>query len=164
MPNYKKQLDALIGSRPRYSIFDEAYQNKDLATANAFGRDRAIQGAEAEIERGAADTAGMLSAYSGSTGAILSALGNINESKNKSLRGLAVDEATLQRQKLSDLYGANQALVDEQDKAWNFNVNEPYQLKVEELRRRQKAKQENAWKIADTIVSLGTQAATMGMG
>lgn len=152
----KKQIDSQIAARPKYNINEEAYQNQDLARNQAFGRDRAIQGMETQIEQGAADTAGMLQNYSGSASSILSALGSINESKNASLRGLAVNEAGLRRGKMQDLYGANMNLVDEKDKEWNYNVNDPYQLKLEELRMRRKARQENAWKIADTATSLAS--------
>ena len=51
---------------------------------------------------------------------------------------------------MRDLYGANNAMIDEQDKAWNFNVNEPYQNQIQELRDRRKFRQELLFKAIDT--------------
>lgn len=154
----KKQINALLASRPQYQINEEAFENQDLARANAFGRDRAIQGMEQDIEQGAADTLGQAQGISSSSSALLSALGSINEQKNSALRGLGQDEAQLQRGKMQDLYGANMATIEEKDKAFDYNVNQPYQNKIEELRMRRKARQENAWRALDTVMGLGTMA------
>lgn len=162
MANLKKQIDELIKNRPQYSIQPEAYETQALAKNMAFGRDRALQQQEQNIETGAADAIGQAQQVSGSTNAILDTIAGITNSKNQSLRSLAVDEASLQSQRMRDLYGANSAMIDEQDKAWNFNVNEPYQNQIQELRLRRKAKQENLFKILDTLSSLGVSAATGG--
>jgi len=158
----KKQIDELIKNRPQYEIQDEAYQNQALAKNQAFGRDRGIQQAESNIQTQAADAVGQAQQVSGSSNAILDTIAGITGNANNSLRSLGVDEANIQSGRMRDLYGANNAMIDEQDKKWNFNVNEPYQNQIQELRNRRKAKQENFFKILDTIGSLGVSAATSG--
>lgn len=163
MANLKKQIDELIKNRPKYYLQDEAFENQALAKNQAFGRDRAMQMQEENIETGAADAIGQAQQVSGSSNALLDTIANITGSKNQSLRGLATDEAQLQSQRMRDLYGANLDVIDEQDKAWNFNVNEPYQNQIQELRLRRKQKQENLFKILDTIGSLGVSTAASGI-
>jgi len=160
--NLKKQIDTLIANRPEYQIQDEAYQNQALAQNQAFGRDRGIMQAEQNIQTQAADAVGQAQQVSGSSNAILDTISGITGNTNNSLRSLGVDEANIQSGRMRDLYGANNAMIDEQDKAWNFNVNEPYQNQIQELRDRRKAKQENLFKILDTVGGLGISAATSG--
>lgn len=157
-----KQLSALIKNRPQYNINQGAYDNQAMAQAQAFGRDRAIAGMEDQIDQNTTDALGQAQQATTSSSALLSTLGKLNESKNASLRGLATDEAAIQRDKLRDLYGANSALGEEMDKAWNFNVNEPYQNQIQAIRDKKKARQENLWKILDTVASVGTSLATGG--
>lgn len=163
MASLNKQLSTLIKKRPQYQIPDTAFDNVGLATSAAFGRDRAIQGMEEQIEQQTANAFGQAQGATSSTGALLSTLNKLNESKNASLRGLAVDEAALQRDKLRDLYGTNAELGDQMDKAWNFNVNEPYQNQIQAIRDKKKARQENLWKILDTVTSAGTSLLTGGI-
>jgi hypothetical protein len=162
--NLKKQLDQLLANRPKYNIADEYGQNQALAGAQAFGRDRAIQGQENNIEQQSADSLGEASQVSSSTSSLLNTIGNISDSKNNALRGLATDEAGINRAKMQDLFGSNIAMGEEKDKAFDYNVNQPYQNKVAELRTRRKAKQENAWKIADTLASMGMSLIAPGAG
>ena len=64
---------------------------------------------------------------------------------------------------MRDLYGANQAMIDEKDKQWNFNVNEPYQNQLQALRDKKKFRQEMLFKALDTVGSLGISAASGGL-
>lgn len=159
--NLKKQIDELIKNRPQYEIKDEAYENQALAKNQAFGRDRGIQQAESNILANQANAVGESQQVSNSTNALLGTLEGMTGNVNNSLRSLGVDEANVASGRMRDLYGANNAMIDEQDKEWNFNVNEPYQNQIQELRNRRKARQENFFKILDTIGGLGVSAATM---
>lgn len=160
--NLKKQIDELIKNRPKYEIKDEAYENQALAKNQAFGRDRGIQQAESNILANQANAVGESQQVSNSTNALLGTLEGMTGNVNNSLRSLGVDEANVASGRMRDLYGANNAMIDEQDKEWNFNVNEPYQNQIQELRNRRKARQENFFKILDTIGGLGVSAATGG--
>jgi len=160
--NLKKQIDELIKNRPQYSIQDEAFENQALAKNQAFGRDRGIQQAESNIMANQANAVGQAQQVSNSTNALLGTVEGITGNVNNSLRSLGVDEANVASGRMRDLYGANNAMIDEKDKEWNFNVNEPYQNQIQELRNRRKAKQENFFKILDTIGGLGVSAAAGG--
>lgn len=162
MPSLNKQLAKLIKTRPQYQVNDAAYENQALASANAFAPDRAIEGQRNQLEQDTANALGQAQQVSSSSSGILSTLAKLNESKNATMRGLATDEAAIQRDKLRDLYQANENLIGEQDKAWNYNVNEPYQNQVQMVRDKKKARQENMWKILDTVGSLGVGALTGG--
>lgn len=158
------KINDLIENRPQYEVQDEAYQNQALAKNMAFGRDRASQQAEQNIMTQGANTMGAAQQVSGSTNALLDTLAGITGSQNQNLRDLGVNEANVQSQRMRDLYGANSAMIDEQDKAWNFNVNEPYQNQVQALRDRKKFRQELLFKGLDTIGAIGgvaAQGATM---
>jgi hypothetical protein len=150
-----KKIKDLIENRPKYSIQDEAYENQALSKNMAFGRDRASQLAEQNIMSSAADAMGQAKQVSGSTNALLDTIAGITGSQNQSLRDLGVNEANVQSQRMRDLYGNNQAMIDEQDKAWNYNVNEPYQNQMQALRDRKKFRQEMLFKALDTIGSIG---------
>ena len=162
MASLKKQIDDLIKNRPKYTIQDEAYENQALAKNMAFGRDRGVMAAENNIETQAADAIGQAQQVSNSSNAILDTIAGVTGNANQNLRDLGVDEANIQASRMRDLYGANSAMIDEQDKAWNFNVNEPYQNQIQELRNRRKARQENIWKAIDTIGGLTLGAKNAG--
>jgi hypothetical protein len=151
-----KKIKNLIENRPQYQIQDEAYENQALAKNQAFGRDRGIQQAEQNIMTSGADAMGQAQQVSGSTNALLDTFAGITGNQNQALAGLGVDEAQLQSQRMQDVYGGNNAMIDEQDKAWNFNVNEPYQNQMQALRDKKKFRQEMLFKALDTVGAVGT--------
>lgn len=158
--NLKKQIDEMIKNRPQYNIADEVSENQNLAKANLFAPDRAIQQRKAAIDQEATNTAGQVGDLSNSSGALLSTLASIYSDKNKALRDLTGDEAAIRQQKLNTFMAANNYMDESKDKAYAENVKAPYNLKLNELVGRRKNKQENFWKILDTAVALGT----FGMG
>lgn len=158
----KKKLQNLIADRPEYTINEEAFDNQSIARARAFGRDPSIRTAEELVDTDVANAIGQAKNISGSTGSILDTLRSISDSGIMSKRNLAMQEAQLQNQKVQDLYGINNAMIDEKDKAWNFNVNEPYQNQIQELRDRRKFRQELLMKTMDLIGSIGGAALTGG--
>lgn len=147
------QINDLIRKRPKYKISDEYAQNQGLATSQAFGRDRSIQQQETNLGEEAAGAISRAQDVSSSSSGLLNAIQNIVGSKNTALRGLAADEAAIQNQKIMQLYGVNKDAAEEQDKAWNYNVNQPYQTRMNELVQRRKARQENLFKVLDTLTA-----------
>lgn len=145
-----KKLKTLIENRPQYQISDEYYKNQALAQNAAFGRDSAIQQQEQNINQSAVDSVGQAQEVSSSTGSILSTLAAINNNKNNALQDLGVQEGQVNRANRQDYMGSNVALAEEQDKQWNFNVNEPYQNQIQSLRDRKKFRQEALFKVLDT--------------
>jgi len=146
-----KKINELIENRPEYQIQDEAYENQALAKNQAFGRDRGIQQAEQNIMTQGADAMGAAQQVSGSTNALLDTLASVNSNQSSSMRDLGVEEANIQSQRMGDLYGTNTAMIDEQDKAWNYNVNDPYQNQMQALRDKKKFRQELLGKAIDTV-------------
>lgn len=137
-----KNLKRELANAPKYKITDEAFENQAIAKSEAYGRDRSIQMQEQNISQEAANAAGMAKDVTSSTSALLNTIQQINSSKNQNLRGLAQDEAGFQNQKKQQLMGANNAMIDEKDKAWNYNENMPFQMRVAMYRDKIKANQE----------------------
>lgn len=140
----QKKLNKLIDNRPKYKISDEAFDNQAIAKAEAYGRDRAIQGQEAELEQDAADAVSAAKDVTSGTSSLLSTIAAISANKDASRRDLAIGEAQLMNQKKAQLLNVNSQMIDEKDKAWNYNENMPYQMKVAALRDRIKFNQEQA--------------------
>lgn len=145
----------LLNNRPTYSINDEAFDNQALARSSAFGRDRAIQMQEQQLEKGSANTINQARDVSSSTSGLLSTLAAIQANQDESRVNLATTEAGIQRQNRADLYNANADMIDEKDKAFDYNVNQPYQNKIQELRDRRKAKGELIGNVVGGITSIG---------
>lgn len=166
----KKSLNDKIEEQankvPEYKVQEEAFQNQALARSRAFGRDRNIQMQEQNIEQEAANAAGEARDVTGSTSGLLSTIAAINANKGEQLRGLAQDEAQVQASNVNQLYGANQQMIDEQDKAFNQNEMAPWDIKLRLLQQ----KKQNRANITNTIVGsvlpviaqAGMKAATGG--
>jgi len=157
-----KKINNLINNRPQYQIQDEGFENQALAKGMAFGRDRGIQKAEENIMTSGADAMGQAQQVSGSSNALLDTLASISGGQNQNLRDLGVQEANVQSSRMRDLYGANNAMIDEQDKAWNFNVNDPYQNQVQALRDKKKFRTELLFKGLDVVGGLAGAGAMAG--
>lgn len=158
-----RKIAAQLRNRPKYQMSEEYLNNQAMARAAAFGRDRSIMQQEENLEQEAADAIGQAQQYSTSASGILSTLASISGSKNAALRNLAVDEATIQRGRMQDLYGANQAVAEEQDKEFEYNVNMPYQKKLEFLQARKRRREQLTDQIIGSVVGLGATALTGGM-
>jgi len=153
-----KKINKLIKERPQYEINQEAFDNQAIATSQAFGRDRSIQAQETQNEQDAANSAAAARDVSSSTSGLLNTIAAINASKMSTNRGLAQDEASIQNQKIQQLYGANNQMIEEKDKAWDFNVNQPYQNKIQALRDRKKSRAELAGGIVQGVTTIAGAA------
>jgi hypothetical protein len=158
----KKEIKKLLKNRPKYEIPDEAAQNQAAARAQAYGRDRSIQMQEENIGQEAANAASAAKDVSGSTSALLSTIAAINANKTGQLRGLAQDEAAMQAGKMQNMYAANTAMVDEKDKAWNYNVNMPYQQKLQRANEKLRRAQMITDSFSGVAIAVGGSAATQG--
>lgn len=172
------QIKDLITNRPKYKIQPGYAENQDIAGQNvalakntAFGRSRAIMAQEKNIDQNAADTMYAAGNESGSTSALLNTLATVNNSRNTALRGLAADEATIQNANLSQVYNqeaglmnANNAMSEEKDKEWNYNVNEPYMNQLNMLVQKKKFRQELLMKGLDVVGSIAKSGAKASSG
>lgn len=122
---------------PKYKIQKEAFDNQNLARSAAFGRDRDVQMQEENIDAGVADAIGDAKDVTSSSSALLSTLAMLEGNKNQALRGLAQDESGIRRGNRAELYAANNAMIDEKDKAWRQNKFAPWEAKLQGLREKQ---------------------------
>jgi len=143
-----KKISKQIARMPKYKIQDEAFQNQAIAKSRAFGRDRNIQMQEQNIEQEAAGAAAEAKDITGSTSGLLSTIAAINANKGQTLRGLAQDEAQIQASNVGDLYAQNEAMINEQDKAFNQNEMAPWDAKLRMLQQ----KKQNRANLANTII------------
>jgi hypothetical protein len=159
----KKDMSRLLRNRPKYEINQEVFDNQALAKGAAFGRDRSIQMQETEMEQSASNAIAEAKNVTSSTSGLLSTIASIQANQNAAGRDLATTEAQIQQQNRGDLFAANQAVIDEKDKAFDFNVNQPYQNKIQSLRDRKKARTEMVGSIIGGLTSIGASAATGGL-
>lgn len=138
----KKGLERELRNAPKYQINEEAFENQAMAKADAFGRDRSIQMQEENIAQGTADAAAEARDITSSSSGLLNTIAKLQAAKNSALRGLSQDEAGFQNQKRQQLLNVNNQVIDEKDKAWNFNVNMPFQMRVGMYRDQRKASEE----------------------
>lgn len=144
--------------RPTYNINPEVEQNKALAQGQAFGQNAAITQGMSQADQTAAQDINTAQQYSSNAGTILNVLKSINNNRNQTKQNLTMTDSQLRNQGMNNLMGANNALSEEKDKAWNYNVNEPYQLSVQQNRDMGKARVENFWKLMDFSASMAASA------
>lgn len=138
----QSDLGDALKNRPKYKINDEAYQNQAVARQLAYGRDAAIMGQEAAIEQDSADAMYNASNITSSASSLQATIAAIQAGKLSSRRDLATIEAQLMGQRKGQLINVNNQMIDEKDKAWNYNVNDPYQNRIAALREQIKHQQE----------------------
>ena len=157
----EKRLKKELANAPKYQITDEAKSNQALAKANAFGRDRAIEQAGEDVSRSAENAANQARDVTSSSSALLSTIAQIQGNKNDALRSLGQADAASRQQKLLNLQGVNSDMIDEKDKAWNYNVNMPFQNRVAMYRDKMKYGQDlqsaGAAASAQSFASMGGQ-------
>ena len=138
----QKKLMKELANAPKYSINKEAFENQALAKNQAFGRDRSIQMQQENIAQDVANAGAEARDITSSSSALLNTVAQLQQGKNQALRGLAQDEAGFQNQKMQQYMNVNNQMIDEKDKAWNYNVNMPFQMRVAAYRDKIKANQE----------------------
>ena len=160
----KKKIRRHLRNRPTYEIDPSYANNVALAESQVYGRNPAIMRAEENIRDNTADMTYNALQTSDSAGGILGMLNSLNRSQSESFENLAQQEANIQQQNIGQLYQQRQALAEEKDKAFDYNVNQPYQTRLAELRDRRKARQETWGKVFDTVGGLAVGALTGGIG
>lgn len=146
-------LGALGGQkkRPKYNISPEVDENKALAAGSAFGLNPAIQTGLNQADQAAAEDVNTAQNYTANTGSILNVLRSINSNRNMTKQNLLGQGAQIQAQGKAQLAQANQQAIDEKDKAWNYNQNQPYQNQVAGNRDLMKGTTENFWRLLDSL-------------
>lgn len=144
MASLNKKIRRQIENMPKYSINDEAFQNQSLARTRAFGKDRDVQMAQEEIDQSAADAVSSAMDVTSSTTDLLGTIAAIQSNTTGATRDLAREEASMRTQRMAELFAANQAMIDEKDKAWYQNVYAPWDAKLRNLQTR-KARRSAFW-------------------
>lgn len=153
---YDASMELQKKMTPTYKRNKAYDENIALARTNLYAPDREAQIARTDIDEGTADAIGRAREFAGSTSSLLDTLATLNTGRNKALRGLTQDQAAIRQQKLATLMGANVMSAEEDDKAWNYNVNQPYQNRVQETVDREKWRRENESNALDTILAIGS--------
>jgi hypothetical protein len=138
----KKGLLRELKNAPKYKIAEETFQNQALAKGQAFGRDRAIQQGQEDISQSAVNASAQARDITSSTSALLNTISQIEAGKQANLRGLAGEDAYGRQQKLQNLMQVNNQVIDEKDKAFDYNINQPFQNRVAMYRDQRKANEE----------------------
>ena len=149
MASLKKRIKELEAIRPEYEISDEAFETQEIAKRQAFGEVSEITAAKTSLEQSVADTMGQATKISDSGSGLLATLSAISSQKQKSYLGLASTEASIKSQRLGDLYRSNRAMIEERDKAFEYNVAAPYADKLSTLRDQKTQRTENWMRAAD---------------
>lgn len=157
-----KKLDKLIKNRPQYTISKESADNQSAAKKAASTRDLATVNAEQQIAQNAANANAAATGSSASGAGVLAAMSGVNAGTAASGSRVAAQEAQSNAVKRSAVMQSNASMVDEKDKAWDYNVNQPYQNKVAALRERKRARQELLMKGIDSAVSISATSLSMG--
>lgn len=155
MPSVKKKIRRHLANRPTYEISEEYQTNINLAQKLATGRSKSFLFAEQNIRQGAAQSVENLTNITGDVGSILQTLGAINSRKNEAYRNLYADESRLEDTRVDRLIETQKDLAEEKDKAFEYNVNTPYQLRLQELRERRKSRQELVGTIIGGVAQIG---------
>lgn len=155
-----KKLKKLIKDRPKYEIAEEAYQNQVTAKNAAYGRDNATVNAEQQMAKNTADSMAAAKGVSSSGAGIMALLNSTEASNNAEKVNLANQEAQAQEAGKADLAQANAAMAEEKDKAFDYNVNQPYQNAIQSLRDKKRARQELLMKGIDSATTMVNAATT----
>lgn len=118
-------------NRPTYTIPDEVFKNRNMAQTAAMSNRLPGQN-QLENQMGA-NQASMVNAAmnsSNNSGDILAALGNINQNTNSQMNNLAIQQAQNKQANMDRLMDANNNVADYKQQEFDYNQNQPYELRV----------------------------------
>lgn len=167
--NANKRLDALLRGRPQYNIQSEYGQNQTLANnvRDMYGRmtNTSDLPGQAQMEnrlaQNSANATGSAAMNGVNNPAQLAQLANSTlQNQNQSTVDLDIAGAENRNRNITNFANsaqgvedANTAMAEEKDKAWNYNINEPYQNKVGTERKKLQVGQSNVYKGFDMGVA-----------
>ena len=153
-----KKLNKLLKNAPKYKISDETFENPSIARSRAYGPDRGIQMQMEDLNQSVANAVSEAKDVTSGTSSLLSTIAALQANRDNAMRSFAEMESERRDAKFADLYAANNAVVDEKDKAFEYNQNMPYQMKVAALRDRIKYNQEMMLKGVEMQAAQDNQA------
>lgn len=153
-----RKLKREIANRPKYEVDGTYAENQAITRNQAYGRAPGAVAAERNIGQGLSDTVAAAQSASNDSAAILASIASANQAANQSRVQLSDQEMQARSANAGQMMAANNQMAEEKDKAWNFNVNEPYQNRIQSLRDRKKARQELTMKGIDAGIAAITMA------
>lgn len=160
-----KEMKGLLKDRPVYEVQAEYGQNKALAenVRNMYAnltkssKTPGQQYAEQQLDQNTANTLASASRSGVTNPALLAQMSSSAlQSQNQGVNQLNIEGARQRQDNYGNLanatqgvQSANTALAEEKDKAWNYNVNEAYQNRVDAARKKQQFGTELIQKGAD---------------
>lgn len=160
MSSWSTLVERQISNVPKYKINQEAYDNLALAKSQAYGQDRDIQTASENVDRDVSTGVGQAKDITSSTTALLSALSGMETQGMSTKRQLAGDQATIRRDKMRDVYTANESMIEEKDKAFMQNQMAPWLYQLQELQMRRRRSDQ----LATEMLGLWGQSNSSFMG
>lgn len=119
--------------RPVYNVDAGYQQNVDEAAALAKGRTAQFANAEAQADQAMANSAELAKGFSGNnTSMAIGSLIAAQNQRNEAQRNILGAESAFQANATQNLAAQRQALAEERDKSFNYNLNMPYQNAREE--------------------------------
>ena len=159
----KHQIAYWEKNRPTYDIAPEAGEVVEMAQREAFGTPQEIVSARTALDVGVAETMAQAGKMSDSGSGMLATLEAISAQKSGAYLDLAGKEASIRSQRLGDLYRSKYAMIEEKDKAFEYNVAAPYADKVTGLRARKTQRAENWMRLAEGTISAAGSALSGGL-
>jgi hypothetical protein len=131
--NVKAKRMAKNNKRPTYNVDAGYQQNVDEAAALAKGRSAQFANAEAQADQAMANSAELAKGFSGNnTSMAIGSLIAAQNQRNEAQRNILGAESAFQANATQNLAAQRQALAEERDKSFDYNLNMPYQNKREE--------------------------------
>ena len=148
-----------MANRPVYNIDENIRQRLGLAQAQLNARMAGASQAERNIMSQQASTLGNVQRASTDASQALLAAGNVQAQTNKALENLGLAEAQNYQTRLGNLVGAQEAMAQENQKAFEWNQAGKWQ----DMNSMQAAIAQNRANTFRDITSAGTQVASLGL-
>ena len=154
----QKDMNKLLSNRPQYQISSEYQENENIAANVRDMYGRLINTSELpgqtqmqnKLAQNSANATGSAAMYGVDNPALLAQLANSTlQLQDSAQNDLNIEGAKFRQINIGNYADATRhledtktAMAEEKDKAWNYNINDPYQNKVDSARKRVKSNTE----------------------
>lgn len=147
------QAGKIDTTRPKYDIPKEI--GKNVAQYQNLSNTSRMPGQglmEQQLKNQAGESVAQMNRMGGSSQNRLAAIAGLNRNMQASMTNIGLQGAMAQRQSMDQLAQQRDTMAKYKDQAWNYNVNEPYMMRVAEKRALKEASSHN--------ISTGLQSAS----
>lgn len=164
-----KRSGGLLDNRPQYQISPEYQENENIAAnvRDMYGRltnTSELPGQtqmQNKLAQNSANATGSAAMYGVDNPALLAQLANSTlQLQDSAQNDLNIEGAKFRQINIGNYADASRhledtktAMAEEKDKAWNYNINDPYQNKIDSARKRIKSNTEMIQKGGDMVGS-----------